>query len=285
MDFIVLVKQVPDVSNIPEEAWDREKGTLRRGVLDNVLNPLDLHALTLACRMRQDIGEPDSRVICLTMGPPQSKEILQDSIARGADQAVLLTDRAFSGADTWATAYALGQGIRRIEREILKTSRYIIVAGMQSVDGDTAQVPAQVAEELGIEQIAYAQSFRIDKDPIIKRIGPTGMETVAPLAYPFLITATACTQPLYKSFHRGRVARGQPIIEWDAKAVEADPKRIGIPGSRTQVFRIFSPSEEKHKECKYFPEAEQLVAALDERTERRPRTRARSGCTSNRKKA
>jgi electron transfer flavoprotein alpha subunit len=270
MNFIVLVKQVPDVSNIPEEAWDREKGTLRRNVLDSVLNPLDLHALTFACRMAQAFHEPDSRVVCLTMGPPQSREILTDALARGADDAVLLTDRAFSGADTWATAYALGQAVRKIEREIIKSSRYIITAGMQSVDGDTAQVPAQVAEELGIEHIAYAQSFRVEKDLVVQRIGPTGMERVAPLSYPILITTTACTQPLYRSFHRARAARERTLHEWNATAVGADPKRIGVPGSRTQVFRIFSPIEEKHKECRFFSDAEQLVAALDERYRKGP---------------
>jgi electron transfer flavoprotein alpha subunit len=270
MNFIVLVKQVPDVANIPEDAWDREKGTLRRGVLDSVLNPLDLHALTFACRMRKEMHELNSSVVCLTMGPPQAREVLTDSLSRGADEAVLLTDRAFGGADTVATAYSLARAIHKIQTEIFKNSRYIIVSGMQSVDGDTAQVPAQVAEDLGIEHIAYAQAFRMDNGPVIQRIGPAGMETVAPLAYPFLITVTACTQPLYRSLHRSRTARQKKVIEWNARAVEALPQRVGLTGSRTQVFRIFSPSEEKHKECKLFTDAGQLVAGLRERFLRGP---------------
>jgi len=263
MNFIVLVKQVPDVSNIPEDAWDREKGTLRRNVLDNVLNPLDLHGLTFAWNLEQEMQEPDSRIIALTMGPPQAREVLMDAMSRGADDAVLLTDRAFSGADTWATAYSLARAVRKIQHEMFQNDRYIIVAGMQSVDGDTAQVPAQLAEDLGIEQIAYAQSFSLNNGrPVIRRIGPGGMEAVEPLVYPFLITTTACTQPLFRSFLRTRAAHKHKITEWNAAAVGADLKRVGIPGSRTTVFRIFSPSEEKHKECRMFKEPAELVASL-----------------------
>ncbi len=149
MHFIVLVKQVPDIANIPEDAWDKKKGTLKRGALESVLNPLDLHALTLAIRIEQTVGDPDSKIVCLTMGPPQAKEILYDSLARGADEAVLLTDRAFSGADTVATAYSLAQGIRKIEKDILKSSEYMVLSGMQSVDGDTATSAGPDRRRLG----------------------------------------------------------------------------------------------------------------------------------------
>ena len=155
MHCIVLVKQVPDVSNIPEDAWDREKGTLRRGLLDSILNPLDLHALSFARRITA--GDPDAKTIYLTMGPPQAREVLADCISRAPGEAVLLTDRVMGGADTVATAYSLAQAVRRIERDLLGGSRdYLIVTGMQSVDGDTAQVPPQLAEDLGIVQVAYA---------------------------------------------------------------------------------------------------------------------------------
>jgi electron transfer flavoprotein alpha subunit len=249
-DYIVLVKQVPDISNIPSNAWNLEKGTLIRGMLDNVLNPLDLQALTFAYRM---LGSHDrSRIICLTMGPPQAREVLVDCIARGADGAVLLTDRAFAGADTVATSYALAQAIRRIERDILKSRDYIVVTGMQSVDGDTAQVPPQIAEELGIEHIAYAQSFQWEGDQLlVKRIGPNGMETITPKECPLLITTPVWSEPLYRTFHRSRSALSQTLHEWTAQAIEAESDRIGAKGSRTQVYRIFSPSEARDHECQY----------------------------------
>jgi electron transfer flavoprotein alpha subunit len=268
MHFIVLVKQVPDVAKIPESAWDRQKGTLKRALLDNVLNPLDLHALTLAWQMKEAFGDPQARLIALSMGPPQAREVLLDAMSRGADEAVLLTDVAFSGADTIATAYTLAQAIRKIEREVLGSRDYVVLSGMQSVDGDTAQVPGQIAEELEIENISYAQSFEVADEAgaprlLVKRIGPGGVETVSPLVYPVLITATACTEPLYRSLHRARDASSRKILEWNAKALGTDPARIGAKGSRTQVFRIFSPSEDQDKRCAFPHSAAELLAQIE----------------------
>lgn len=267
MHFIVLVKQVPDVAKIPESAWDRQKGTLKRALLDNVVNPLDLHALTLAYRMKERLGDPQSRLIALSMGPPQAREVLLDAMARGADEAILLTDVGFSGADTVATAYTLAQAIHKIEQEVLGSRDYVVVAGMQSVDGDTAQVPGQIAEELGIESISYAQSFKYVQGEggprlHIERIGAGGVETVSPLAYPVLVTATACTEPLYRSLHRARAASASQITEWNTKALATDVKRIGAKGSRTQVYRIFSPSEDQNRRCTFHPNAAELLSHM-----------------------
>ena len=210
MDCIVLVKQVPDVANIPEDAWDRDKGTLRRAMLDSVLNPLDLQALTFAHRITE--RDPSARTVYLTMGPPQARDVLLDCIARVPGEAVLLTDRTFAGADTVATAYSLARAIERIDRELLDGKRdYAIVCGMQSVDGDTAQVPPQIAEDLGIEQIAYAEGLEPGPDLRIRRIGPEGTEIVRPLRTPVLLTVTACMDALYPSFHLERAARQTEI--------------------------------------------------------------------------
>jgi electron transfer flavoprotein alpha subunit len=261
---VVLVKQVPDVSNIPEDAWDREKGTLRRAMLDSVLNPLDLQALTFAHRITA--ASPGSRTIYLSMGPPQARETLIDCLARVPGEAILLTDRAFAGADTVATAYSLACGIRRIEREMLGGSRdYVIVTGMQSVDGDTAQVPPQVAEELGIEHIAYAEAVEFAPDLRIQRIGPQGREIVRPMRFPVLVTVTACMDPLFRSFGLERAARAGTINEWSAGSVGADPTRTGLGGSRTQVYRIFSPSEERAKACEFVHEPAELIERVKTR--------------------
>ena len=258
---IVLVKQVPDVSNIPEDAWDREKGTLRRGMLDSILNPLDLHALTFADRLTG--GDPNAKTVFLTMGPPQAREVLVECLSRVPGEAVLLTDKAFAGADTGATAYSLACAIRRIERELLDGSRdYMIVAGMQSVDGDTAQVPPQIAEELGIDHIAYAKDLRLEPQVTIRRIASEGVEDVHPTRLPVLVTVTACTDPLYRSFSRAREARTAPLLEWSAKSVDADPSRIGLDGSWTQVYRLFSPSEDRPKTCEYIKEPATLIGKI-----------------------
>ena len=264
VDCIVLVKQVPDVSNIPEEAWDREKGTLRRSLLDSILNPLDLHALTFASRLTA--GTPDARTVFLSMGPPQAREVLVDCLSRVPGEAILLTDNAFAGADTGATAYSLACAIRRIEREIFGGSRdYAIVTGMQSVDGDTAQVPPQIAEELGIEHIAYAKGLETEPAICVRRIGPEGIEDVRPLRWPVLVTVTACTDPLYRSLEQSRRARTSPVHEWNAASVGADPARIGLKGSWTQVYRLFSPSEDRAKTCEYIHDPAELIRKIDAR--------------------
>ncbi|MCU0483371.1 MAG: FAD-binding protein [Chloroflexi bacterium] len=261
MDCIVLVKQVPDVSNIPEDAWDREKGTLRRAMLDSVLNPLDLHALTFAGRLAG--SDPGGRIVFLTMGPPQAREVLVDCLSRLPGEAVLLTDHAFAGADTGATAYSLACAIRRIEHDLLGGSRdYAIVSGMQSVDGDTAQVPPQIAEELGIEHIAYAKGLETEPAIRVRRIGPEGIEDVSPRRLPVLVTVTACTDPLYRSLEASRQARQGSIHEWSAASVGADPARIGLKGSWTQVYRLFSPSEDRAKSCEIIHDAAELVARI-----------------------
>lgn len=272
MNIIALVKQVPDVSNIPEDAWDREKGTLRRAALDTVSNPLDLQALTFACRLKDKF--PGSRVLCLTMGPPQARAMLEDALSRGADEAVLLTDDKFAGADTPATAYALALAVRRIASEIFKSGDYVLVAGMQSVDGDTAQVPPQVAEDLGVEHIAYVNGFEAAADGTLRvtRIGPEGLETIVPLKTPFLATLVNCLPAANRSFFRAREARTEPgrVLTWNAQDVGAAPDRVGLKGSRTWVVRIFSSANERANPCVYPKSVDELLDLLEKAYRRGP---------------
>ncbi len=260
MNYIVLVKQVPDIKNIPNEAWDWEKGTLKRGLLDNVCNELDKQALAFALKMRE---QKDGKVVSLTMGPPFAEEVLRYAMSIGADAGVLLTDRKLGGADTAATAYPLGQAIRKIEKEIFGGDKnYIVVSGMQSVDGDTAQVPPQIAEELGIVHIAYATSFSFDNANLnVSRITRRGTETVTPEDYPCMITVTNWAEPLNASFSQTRWAYSQKLYQWSAEDVNADEFRIGLTGSRTTVFRIFSPKEVSTKTC-VFENALQKLATI-----------------------
>lgn len=246
MNYIVLVKQVPDIRNIPDEAWDWEKGTLKRAFLTNVLNELDKQALAFAVRMRE---KQPGQIIALTMGPPFAEEVLRYAMSVGADSGILVTDRKMGGADTAATAYPLGQAIRKIEKEIFHGDRnYIILAGMQSVDGDTAQVPAQVAEELGIAHIAYAESCEfVDGELRVTRITRRGDQIVAPTSYPCVITATTWTEPLNAAFSRTRWTGSQKVTAWRALDIGAVESRIGLPGSRTTPFRIFSPKDINQK--------------------------------------
>ncbi len=263
MNYIVLVKQVPDIKNIPNEAWDWEKGTLKRGLLDNVCNELDKQALAFALRMRE---KHYGKVVSLTMGPPFAEEVLRYALATGTDVGVLLTDRKLGGADTAATAYPLGQAIRKIEKEMFHGDKnYIIVSGMQSIDGDTAQVPPQIAEELGIIHIAYATSFYFDNGNLrFERITKRGTETVTPENYPCLMTVTAWTQPLNASFSRTRWAYSQKLYHWGAADINAEESRIGLAGSRTVVVRIFSPREVSRRNCVFQSDLGELVRILKE---------------------
>ncbi|MHC4216534.1 MAG: electron transfer flavoprotein subunit beta/FixA family protein, partial [Planctomycetota bacterium] len=140
--YIVLVKQVPDVSQITDNAFNPETGTLIRTRLPSVINDLDSQALAFANKMKADSGDKDAKIIALTMGPPMAGEVLRYSLSRCADMAVLLTDRSLGGADTVATANPLAGAIKKIANEMLDTGDdYYVISGMQSVDGDTAQVP------------------------------------------------------------------------------------------------------------------------------------------------
>ncbi|MDO8491224.1 MAG: FAD-binding protein [Dehalococcoidia bacterium] len=263
MNYIVLVKQVPDIKNIPNEAWDWEKGTLKRGLLDNVCNELDKQALAFALRMRE---QNDGKIVSLTMGPPFAEEVLRYSLSVGADVGVLLTDRKLGGADTAATAYPLAQAIRKIEKEIFNGDRnYLITSGMQSVDGDTAQVPPQIAEELGIAHIAYATSFSLDNGSLrVQRITRRGTETITPESYPCMVTVTEWTQPPNASFHRTRWAYSQKLYQWSAADVNVEDARVGLAGSRTNVVKIFSPREVSQRHCVFENDLAKLVRMLKE---------------------
>lgn len=261
MNYIVLIKQVPDIKKIPREAWDWEKGTLKRGLLDNVCNELDKQALAFALKMKEKHG---GRIVSLTMGPPFAEEVLRYALSIGADEGVLLTDRKLGGADTAATAHPLGQAIRKIETEMFNGDRnYIILSGMQSVDGDTAQVPPQVAEELGIAHIAYATSFNFDNGNLgVVRITRRGNETITPGNYPCLITVVQWTQPPFASFIRTRWAQSQKLYRWSASDINADESRIGLAGSRTNVVKIFSPRETSQRNCVFENNLEKLIRML-----------------------
>ena len=264
MNYIVLVKQVPDIKNIPNEAWDWEKGTLKRGLLDNVCNELDKQALAFTLRMGE---QRKGRTVSLTMGPPFAEEVLRYSLSIGIDYGVLLTDRKLGGADTAATAYPLAQAIRKIEKEIFNGNRdYIIVSGMQSIDGDTAQVPPQIAEELGIVHIAYATSFGFDNGNLrVERITRRGTETVSSENYPCLVTVTEWTQPLNAAFSRTRWAYSQELYQWSADDVNADESRIGLAGSRTNVVKIFSPKEAGQRTCVFENDLVKLAGMIKEK--------------------
>ncbi len=253
-NIIVLAKQVPDTRNVGKDAMKAD-GTVNRGALPAIFNPEDLNALEQALGIKDQY--PGTKITLLTMGPARAAEILREGLFRGADDGVLLTDRAFAGADTLATSYALSMAVKRMGNFDM------IISGRQAIDGDTAQVGPQVAEKLGISQITYAEAIEgIDKKKIrVKRRLENGVEIVeAPL--PLLITVNGSARTcrprnakfLQKYKHAKTVTERQSenidyidlyssrpylnLTEWSVADVNADPVQCGLSGSPTKVKKI-----------------------------------------------
>lgn len=253
--IVVLAKQVPDTRNVGKDAMKAD-GTVNRAILPAIFNPEDLHALEQALRIKDQF--PKSRITLLTMGPVRAAEILREGFYRGADDGILLTDRAFAGSDTLATSYALSCAIRKIKNVD------IIVCGRQAIDGDTAQVGPQVAEKLGFPQITYAEEIvSLTKDTIqVKRRLERGVEIVES-SFPVLITvnntAPHCrprnAKRLMKYKHASTLSKRQEseedylstgnhahlnIIEWGVADIECDHEQLGLGGSPTKVKKVDS---------------------------------------------
>jgi len=260
-NYIVLVKQVPDVTQITDNAFDLETGTLIRSRLVSVINELDSQALAFANQMRQDSGDKDSKIICLTMGPPMAEEVLRYGLSRCVDTAVLLTDRALGGADTVATANPLAFAVRRVVKEILNEDNdYYVVCGMQSVDGDTAQVPPQIAEELSRPCIAYVTKAEYKKNRFeFTRIISGGSQVVAAKKLPVVITVAKYEYPLFATFATTRHANRMEIVRWGSEDIKAT--HIGVSGSKTRVIRVFPPGKSTRK-CRQVADAESLAGML-----------------------
>ncbi|MHC4156181.1 MAG: FAD-binding protein [Planctomycetota bacterium] len=260
-NYIVLVKQVPDVTQITDNAFDPDTGTLIRSRLVSVINELDAQALAFANHMRQLSGDATAKVICLTMGPPMAEQVLRYSLSRSADAAVLLTDRALGGADTVATANPLAFAVRRIVKEFLNNdSDYYLVTGMQSVDGDTAQVPAQIAEELNLPCIAYVTAADCNNGRFeFTHIISGGSQVVAPRNLPAVITVAKYEYPVFATFAATRRAEKMQVVRWTAEDIKAT--HIGVKGSKTSVIRVFPPGKSTRK-CKQLPDAQALAATI-----------------------
>jgi electron transfer flavoprotein beta subunit len=262
---VVLVKQVPDTKNITGEAMTPE-GTVNRAALPAVFNPEDLNALEMALQVRERHG---GEVTVITMGPPSAAEILRESLFRGADRVILLSDRKFAGADTLATSYALACAIRTLERA--HGAFDLVFSGRQAIDGDTAQVGPQTAEKLGIPQITYAESIAelAGASIVVQRALDHGTELVR-CSLPCLLTVvSSANEPRPASVRRriqyklaatvmehkallaswpsfGSVealaahlaAKGLSIPVWSAEDIGAEEAKLGLAGSPTQVYKV-----------------------------------------------
>ncbi len=253
LNIIVLAKQVPDTRNVGKDAMKAD-GTINRAALPAIFNPEDLNALEQALKLKDMY--PGTKITVLTMGPARAAEVIREGMYRGADNGIVLSSRAFAGADTLATSYALSMAVRKIGDYDL------IIGGRQAIDGDTAQVGPQIAEKLGIPQVTYAEEIVdvADGKVTVKRRLEGGVETVkAP--YPLVITvngsADECRPRNARNVQKYKYAAvpsevagdeakqefiaKRPYLaigEWNEATVDADLQQCGLAGSPTKVKGI-----------------------------------------------
>lgn len=230
MEIVVCVKQVPDTTEVK---IDPVTNTLIREGVPSIVNPFDKYALEMALQLRDKHG---GKVTVLSMGPPQAEAALRECIAMGADEAVLLSDRAFAGADTLATSYTLSQAVRKMSNVDL------VICGKQAIDGDTAQVGPEMAEHLGICQLTYISKIEFDGERIIadreQDEGYDVIEAKLPLVATIIKLSTDPRLPTVRGTAK---AYRTEIPVWTAADIAIDPKASGLDGSPTQVRRIFTP--------------------------------------------
>ncbi|MDP2924442.1 MAG: electron transfer flavoprotein subunit beta/FixA family protein [Candidatus Omnitrophota bacterium] len=257
MKIIVCIKQVPDTGEVK---INPETNTLIREGVSSIINPFDMYAIEEAVRLKEKFG---AETIVVTMGPPQAESALREALSVGIDQAILLSDRAFAGSDTWATSLVLSKAIEKISNFDL------IICGKQASDGDTAQVGPGIATHINLPQATYVRKIEnIDlENKIIRleRLLEEGYE-ILELTLPALLTVVKeINEPRLPSLRGKMRARSQAITTWTHKDLNIKEEAVGLKGSPTQVVKIFTPPpREKGMILEGEPEAvaEKLVREL-----------------------
>ena len=231
MNIIVCIKQVPDTANVK---IDPQTNTLIREGVESIINPFDMYAIEEAVRTKEKLN---GNVIALTMGPPQAETALREAISIGVDEAVLLSDKAFAGSDTWATSYTLACAIKKIGKFD------IIFCGKQAADGDTAQVGPGISMHLDIPQVTYVKKIEeVTADTVrVERMTEEGYEIIE-ARLPVLFTVVKeINEPRIPSLKGKMKAKSAQIKTLTAKDLDADERFLGLNGSPTQVVKIFTP--------------------------------------------
>jgi electron transfer flavoprotein beta subunit len=231
MNIVVCLKQVPGTTEVKIEP---ATNTLIRQGIENIINPFDTYALEEGVRLREKHG---GKVTVISMGPLQAEAALREAVSLGADEAVLLSDRAFSGADTWATAYTLSRAIVKIEKYDL------IICGRQTIDGDTGQVGPELAEMLDIPFVAYVSRIEEIKDGYLRvaRMVEEGHEILETTLPGVITVAKEINVPRLPSLRGIMKSKSVTIPTWGIKELGVDASMVGLAGSSTQVIKVFFP--------------------------------------------
>ena len=252
MKIIVCIKQVPDTTNV---RIDPETNTLIREGVESIINPFDEYALEEGIRLQEEYGGETN---ALSMGPPQVENALRDTLSMGMQNAYLLCDRAFAGADTLATGYTLAAGIRKLG------GADIILMGRQAIDGDTGQVGPGVAENLGIPHITDIKKIeRVDEDGtlIVQRAVEDGYVRLKTRLPVVLTVVKEINEPRLPSLKTKMQARKKEIKIWNKDDLEVDTDRLGLNGSPTWVTKIFTPPKAQRGKL-FSGEKSEAVASL-----------------------
>ena len=261
MNIIVLVKQVPDTTEIK---LDPKTGNLIREGIDSIMNPDDRHALEAAVSLKESFG---GSVTAVSMGPPQAIDVVTEAMGMGADRGILLSDRAFAGADTWATSLTLGRAMERIGDYDL------IICGRQAIDGDTAQIGPQVADHLNIPHVSYV--FGIDEITkerlVVRRRLEDGFERIETPMPALLTVIGELNVPRYAVVGRLIAACGEKasIDVWNAADIGCKTNEIGLEGSLTHVIKTFAPKFKRQGEMLEGAAGESISALLGKLHENR----------------
>lgn len=231
MNIIVCIKQVPNTTDVK---IDPKTNTLVREGVESIINPFDTYALEEGIRLKERFS---GKVTVLTMGPPQAESALKEAVSLGADEVILVSDRAFAGSDTLATSYTLAQAIRKIG------DYKLIICGKQASDGDTAQVGPGISCHLDIPQVTFVKKVEhIDESSAkVERMTEEGYEVIeTPLPCLFSVVKEI-NEPRLPSLKGKFKAKSATITVWKADNLDCDPKRLGLDGSPTKVVKVFSP--------------------------------------------
>jgi electron transfer flavoprotein beta subunit len=253
MNIIVCIKQVPDTAEV---RINPETGTLIRDGVPSIINPFDMHAIEAGLRLREKTG---GNVTVLTMGPPQAESALREAISMGANDALLLSDRAFAGSDTWATSHILSKAISKLGADV-------IICGKQAIDGDTAQVGPEVAEFLNIPHISYVRGIDdiTEKTIKVQRLMDEGYDVVESSLPVLLTVVKELNEPRLPSLKGKMAAKKAEIRKWGLADIGTEENDIGLKGSPTKVKNIFAPEARKDRKMLDGVPEDQVNALIEE---------------------
>jgi len=247
---IVPIKQVPETNAVK---MDEETGTMIREGIEAIINPLDLYAIEIAIRLRElrSAGAETAGTVAVSMGPPKAITALREALAMGIDSAVLISDKAFAGSDTWATSYVLAAAIRRIGEYDL------VICGERATDGDTGQVGPGIASWLNLPVVTYVGKIDqiTEKTCRVHRLGEEGYEVLEVQLPAVLTVVKEIADPRLPTLRGKQKAKRAAIPTWTPGDLEVETGKLGLDGSPTRVVKIFRPKVAR--ECR-------KVAALDE---------------------